>query len=308
MAEALNEPDTAADWRHLFARGKAFTDSSLFHNGHYFQLVDLRDRQILEKYDSTPGLFGEQAVESYWNDEASEIKYQIGQGCSIDQVLPQWHADLIGLGEIYDPVQTRQALESIFRYNYIPKLGSVFNPCRIYGLRDESGTQICAYPPGREKPVIPIPYAQETMHGFEYQAGIHMLLRGMEEEGLKVITAVRDRYDGSRRNPWNEIECGSNYARSMAAFALIPGWGRYTADMTRGHLSFSPLREDYRGLWFTGDAWGKAALKDGFFTLEVLSGTLPLQTLELYGKVRQIQCTLTAGGRNHIKIHLGGNL
>ena len=30
-----------------------------------------------------------------------EIMYQIGEGCGIDQVLAQWHSNLIGLGEIF---------------------------------------------------------------------------------------------------------------------------------------------------------------------------------------------------------------
>ncbi len=37
----------------------------------------------------------------------SELKYQLGDGCLVDQVLGQWHADLYGLGEIFDPRQDR---------------------------------------------------------------------------------------------------------------------------------------------------------------------------------------------------------
>ena len=44
----------------------------------------------------------------------------------------------------------------------------------------------------------------------------------MTEEGFRVVKAVRDRFDGEKRNLWNEFECGSNNARSMASYALIP--------------------------------------------------------------------------------------
>ena len=67
------------------------------------------------------------------------------------------------------------------------------------------------------------------MHGFEYQAAVHMIQEGMVEEGMTLIKAVRDRYDGEKRNPWNEMECGSNYARSMAAFAVLPAFSGMSA-------------------------------------------------------------------------------
>ena len=47
-----------------------------------------------------------------------EIKYQIGEGCIIDQVLAQWHANLCGLGEIFDKEQTRSALAALYKYNF----------------------------------------------------------------------------------------------------------------------------------------------------------------------------------------------
>ena len=59
------------------------------------------------------------------------------------------------------------------------------------------------------------------MHGYEYQVACHMIQEGMVAEGLEVVQAIRDRYDGFKRNPWNEIECGNNYARSMASYALL---------------------------------------------------------------------------------------
>ena len=83
-------------------------------------------------------------------------------------------------------------------------------------------TVVCNYPDNTEKPAIPISYCEETMTGFEYSFAGLLLSRGLIEDGLKVVKAVRDRYDGKKRNPWNEIECGSNYVRSMASFALIP--------------------------------------------------------------------------------------
>ena len=35
---------------------------------------------------------------------------------------------------------------------------------------------------------------------------------------FSVVEECRAKYDGTRRSPWNEIECGDHYARAMAAF------------------------------------------------------------------------------------------
>ena len=84
-------------------------------------------------------------------------------------------ADLCGLGDVLDRAQVESALRAIYRHNYKPSLRMHFNPCRIYGLNDEGGAVICEWPEGVHKPVVPIPYAEECMHGFEYQVASHMI-------------------------------------------------------------------------------------------------------------------------------------
>lgn len=284
MARALDDPD-AEQYEAIFERGRARADAELFNGAYYVQRVDLSDRKLLESFDQGPmDMTGERASDTYWNQETGEMKYQIGEGCAIDQVVAQWHANLMGLGQLFDPEQTAKAMDSIYRYNFKSRLGEVFNPCRLYGLADESGTMICAYPPGAYKPAIAVPYAEETMHGFEYQAAIHMLQLGRLEEGFAMIAAVRRRYDGVRRNPFNEMECGSNYARSMASFAALAALSGFRYDMTRGMIGFAPkLPGNFSTLWSLEPAWGTYCVSDGHAQLTVLGGCLPLRQLELPG-------------------------
>ncbi len=284
MARALGDPD-AAQYEAIFEKGRARADAELFNGSYYMQRVDLTDRKLLESFDQGPVyMTGERASDTYWNQETGEMKYQIGEGCAIDQVVAQWHANLMGLGDIFDPEQTAKALDSLYCYNYKPRLGDVFNPCRLYGLADEAGTLICAYPPGAYKPAISVPYAEETMHGFEYQAAIHLLQLGRLEEGFTMIAAVRRRYDGIRRNPFNEMECGSNYARSMASFAALAALSGFRYDMTRGMIGFAPKTEgDFSTLWSLDAAWGTYQIAQGRACLTVLSGCLPLRALNLPG-------------------------
>jgi hypothetical protein len=229
-------------------------------------------------------LTGGSVVDAYWTAEHGEIKYQIAEGSSIDQVLGQWHASLYGLGEIFDPEQVRQANAAIYKHNYIPRMGDVYNPCRIYCLNDEGGLVICAWPEGSQKPVIPAPYSQETMNGFEYAAAIHMIMTGMVDEGMECVSAVRRRYDGERRNPWNEFECGSNYARSMASYALLNAFSGFEFDMTKGMIGFNPLRASdgfFRSFWSLDSGWGEFILTPNTAEVTVHYGTLLLRQVRL---------------------------
>ena len=99
----------------------------------------------------------------YWNSEAGEIKYQIGEGCEIDSLLAQWHADIMGLGDLFDPDEVKTALGNMFSYNFKESMRSHYNTFRLFAVNDEAGAVICDYPEGAQKPAIPIPYAQESM-------------------------------------------------------------------------------------------------------------------------------------------------
>ncbi len=282
MARYLGD-GMADEYRRLFESGCAYTKRELF-NGEYFtQRVDLTDRSYTERYNCP----------EYWNDEAGQLKYQIGQGCEIDQLLGQWHARLCGLGDVFDSDQRRTALRSMMRYNFKPCMREFTNMWRVFALDDEGGAVMCDYPAGAERPVIPIPYNSECMTGFEYAFAGLMIAEGMVDEGLTVVRAVRDRYDGRKRNPYNEIECGSNYARSMASFALLPIFSGFEFDLPHGHIGFSPVLEgDFRCLFSVGKAWGNYERTASGVTLTVCGGELTLCSLTLggVGRVRRVVC------------------
>lgn len=254
----------------LYENGTRHMEAELFNGSWYIQKVDLHDRATLEKYGCT---------ERYWNDEAGKMKYQIADGSEIDQMLAQYHAGLIGLGDIFDPAHRKTALASMFRHNFKPSLREFYNPCRIFALNDEGGTVICDYPDGTYKPVVPIPYAEECMTGFEYAYAALLIQNGMVDEGLTVVRAIRDRYDGEKRNPYNEIECGSNYARSMASFSLIPSLMGYVANLPEGTLTFDPKLPELSGYFGTAQAWGIANIDEQSLTLNLKAGTLALRAI-----------------------------
>ena len=280
MAEYLGYHDIAKEYMELFDNGKKWTDENLFNGEYYIQKIDLSDKTIVGKFNEGLSIFGDNGIKAYWNDEVGEIKYQIGEGCSIDQVLAQWHANICGLGEIFDKNQTKMALEAIYKNNFIKRMGDYANTWRLYSLNDEGGLIICSYPEGKKVPVIPVPYNSETMNGFEYQAAAHMIQEGYIEEGLTIVKAIRERYDGEKRNPWNEFECGSNYARSMASYSLLLALSGFEFDMVKKHIGFSPKinSTDFKTFWSLASGWGQFTISKDELKLGVSYGKLELNS------------------------------
>jgi len=261
MATAMGESDKADEYMNVFNKGYEWMKENLFNGKYFIQKVDLGDKSVIDAF----------GADGYWNDEAGEMKYQIADGCEIDQMCAQWHANVCGLGDIFDKEQRLIALQNLYKNNFKHTMRDFPNAWRIFSLNDEAGAVICDYPDGTYKPVIPIPYCEETMHGFEYQLAGLMISEGMYDEGLEIIKSVRDRYDGKKRNPWNEIECGNNYARSMASFSFLPIISGFKFD--GGKVEFNPMIDgDCRFFWSVDSAWGEYIREDGKVTINVIEG------------------------------------
>ena len=271
MAAFLEDTQKAQEYAALFEKGYHWTKENLFNGKYFIQKVDVTDKALTDRFE---------ASDYYWNDEVKQIKYQIDQGSAIDQMLGQWHADLLGLGDMFDRKQVESALDAMMEYNFKPCMRDVVNPWRAFSLNDEAGAVICHYPKEVTKPRIPLPYSEETNTGFEYAFAGLLCAHGKLDDGLKVVKAIRDRYDGEKRNPWNEIECGNNYARSMASYALIPIMSGFEFDMPNGHIGFNPyLKDNFRCIWSLADAWGVFELDKNVAKINVCEGAITLKTI-----------------------------
>ena len=137
-------------------------------------------------------------------------------------------------------------------------------------------------------PGIPLTYNSETMHGFEYQFAGHLMMHGMVQKGLQIVKAVRDRYDGIRRNPYNEMECGSNYARSMASYALLNALSGFSFDIPNREIGFAPAvkTRPFQCFWSLDSGWGTVRFEQNQVVLAVLYGQLELQCLVLPPRCR----------------------
>ena len=208
-------------------------------------------------------------------DDPEHPEYQVGKGCLVDQLLGQSLADVCGLGPLLKPENIRRTLQSIYKYNFKNPVAEHDNVQRTFVLNDESALVICDYARA-ERPRIPFPYFAETMTGFEYATAAHMLFEGMTSEGLECIAATRRRYDGERRNPWDEAECGHHYARAMAAWSGIVALSGF--HYNAGKLLIQPKTKlaEFRSFWATGTGWGTFTKRATKTEVQVLFGHLPV--------------------------------
>jgi hypothetical protein len=198
-----------------------------------------------------------------------------GTGCHIDQVFGQSWAWAVGLGRVLPEPETISALKSLWRYNFTPDVGpyrEVYKPGRWYAIAGEGGLLMCTFPQ-RDWDYAQAKgkgadwaagYFNECMNGFEYQVAGHMIWEGLLTEGLAVARMVHDRYHPARRNPWNEIECGDHYARSMASYGVYLAACGFGIHGPRARISFAPrLTPENFKCAFTGpEGWGSFSQKD----------------------------------------------
>jgi len=215
-----------------------------------------------------------------------------GPGCEIDQVFGQGWAHQVNLGRILPKDKTLSALRSLWKYNFAFDVGPYFKKHaggRVFARPGEAGLIMCTWPQGGRPSgrAYGGDLYSECMHGFEYQAAGHMIFEGLVKEGLAVTRSVHDRYHPVKRNPWNEIECGEHYARSMASYGIFLAACGFEYHGPGGHIGFAPALtpENFKAAFIGAEGWGTFAQKDKVgrrnVALAVKWGKLRLRTLSL---------------------------
>jgi uncharacterized protein (DUF608 family) len=273
LAGVMGEPDLAQRAGEAFAAGSRRADELLW-NGEYFaqQLAD---------------------VDAY--------KYQHGAGCLSDQLLGQLYARMLDLGDLLPPDHVRSAIGAVFAHNFKRDFRDHVNCQRTYVLNDEAGLLLCTWPQGG-RPRFPFVYSDEVWTGIEYQVAAQLIYEGRLEAGLEIVRAVRNRHDGVRRNPWDEVECGHHYARSMSSWALLLALSGFHCDVAAGALAFAPAvaAGDFRCFFSAGTAWGRFAQQSDAGALHadlaVEHGRLELRQLRLHPATQAVAVNAALNG------------
>ncbi len=277
MALYLKDKAFADTCHQLFAHGSQWTDRHLFNGEYFIQKVQV---------PADSGKIESGLIVGMGSKEIAHPEYQLGKGCLVDQLVGQYAAHVNGLGYLVEPAHVKTTLESIMKFNYRTNQFDRFNCFRSFAVGNEAGLVMASYPHGR--PQNPFPYFTEMMTGFEYTAAAGMLYEGQTENGLKCIRNIRNRYDGEKRSPFDEAECGHHYGRAMASWsAVLALTGFHYSGVTKT-LAFNPQNGKY--FWSNGSAWGNIVVSSGEkeknMTVHVIFGKLSLKKIILngYGK------------------------
>ncbi len=271
MADEMQDADYAAQCRKILTVGQKAIVANLF-DGEYF--INKPSPQHLDSINS-------------------------GSGCEIDQVMGQSWAWQVGLPRVFPEQETKSALRSLWKYNFAPDVGPYrahYKPGRWYAMAGEAGLLMCSFPRkdwdyqqarGKGKTEWAAGYFNECMNGFEYQVAGHMIWEGLVQEGLAITRAVHDRYSASRRNPYNEIECGDHYARSMASYGVFLAACGFEYHGPKAHIGFAPrlTPEHFKAPFTAAEGWGTFAQRSDdaklAATIAVAWGKLRLQSINL---------------------------
>jgi non-lysosomal glucosylceramidase len=125
------------------------------------------------------------------------------------------------------------------------------------------------------------------------------------EEGLAVMKTLDERYDGNKRNPFNEVECGDHYARSMASYGALIAISGFEYDGPERRIGFAPrlTPENFKAPFTAAEGWGSYSQKiaDGTMRadLAVKYGKVPLRTMSLVVPEGKAPATVSAtlGGK-----------
>ena len=252
MALLLDDVDAAAAYRATFDHASEAYDTALFTGEYYVQRL-------------APG----DSTDSQWGD-----------GCLADQLIGQWWAHQLDLGYLLPAEHVRTALAAIVRHNLRRGFRDFSHPYRVFADGDDAGLLVCTWPHGG-RPTTPIRYADEVWTGSEYQVAAHCLREGLHREGCAVLDAVWARYDGRRRNPFNEIECGDHYARSLAGWSALQALAGFSHDSTAGAYSFR--RPDTAVPFLAGSGWGLWSQQGDELVMACTGGRLDLRRLTITG-------------------------
>lgn len=272
MAKYLGEKDFAKTCHSLYKNGSAFLDKELFNGEYYEQKI-------------TPPMKAENVASGLMiglgTKDLTSPEYQLGKGVLVDQLVGQVMAHILDLGYLADKQNIYKTNNAIIKYNHKESFLKHANFMRSFALGDEAALVMAGYP--NERPKQPFPYFTEVMTGFEYSAAVEMLFENQSDIGVNTMQDVRDRYDGKKRNPFNEAEYGNHYARAMMAWGSILAITGFNYSAVDHSMKFNSKNGTY--FWSNGYQYGTVQISGAEdaknVSIKLLNGSINLDSFTL---------------------------
>lgn len=281
MGEFLQKDST--QYKELFAKAKKAMETSLY-DGEYF-IQQIKVNGLSAKNPATEKSFGGE-----YSKEARDLldkegpKYQYGKGCLSDGVLGAWIGRMCGLEDGLDSTKIKSHLLAVHKYNLKNNLSEHANPQRpSYAYGDEGGLLLCTWPKGG-KLSLPFVYSDEVWTGIEHQVASHLMLMGNVKEGLEILRASRNRYNGRVRNPFNEYECGHWYARALSSYGYLQALTGVRYDAVEKTLYADSKMGNFTSFISTESGFGTVSLAAGRLTVKVSYGKIDVNKTVVNGK------------------------
>lgn len=248
LAMLVGDNIEAHDARARFESGSVRYDEIMFDGTHYIQVLE----------------------------EGDPLEFQWVTGVLSDQVIGQWWAHQLGLGYVLPREHVRSALRAVVDSNLRQGFNDFSHPYRVYAdTATDVGLLMCSWPhDGR--PDVPTRYADEVWTGVEWQVAAHLAFEGLEDYSHAVLEGLWNRHDGSRRNPYNEIECGDHYARAMSGWTLLQARSGVRIDESTATLHVS---RDGRWPWFSSLGYGTVEVRGGDVVVSTSEGSFDFQVV-----------------------------
>lgn len=273
----------------LLSKGRQYMEDELFDGEYFIQKVQWTGLNA-----SDPVTASQISMGGHYSPEALELlkkegpKYQYGSGCLSDGVLGMWIALVCGLDEVLDEEKIKSHLVAIHKYNLKPILMDHINPQRpTFACSEDGGLLLCSWPKGGELS-LPFVYSDEVWTGIEYQVASHLMFKGEVEKGLEIVRICRDRYDGTNRNPFDEIECGHWYARAMASYGMLQSLTGVWYDAVDRTLSIDSKIGDFKSFISTETGFGNVGLKNGEPFVNIVYGNVDIKKVVVSGREKRL--------------------
>ena len=274
MAMVANDTAQARVWRKIAGKSQKLQDEKLW-NGEYF--IQIPGKKRATDYET---------------------------GCMSDQLLGQWWADQLGLGDLYPAYKIKSATEAILKYNFKSILKDYIDiTWRKFALPEEAGMLVATWPE-KDRPSYACRYSEEAWTTFEYNTAAMLLKYDNVKDAFTILRAGDKRYDGKLKsdyeskgkwgnfgfsgNPFGDDECGQFYGRALSNWSVLLAAQGFDYDGPNKTIGFNPKwkPENHCSFFTTAQGWGNffqqrsAGLQEN--SIELSYGKLELKQIRFH--------------------------